>query len=64
MKKGFVLGEAVKDRTTGQKMYVEVVWNPKVSCIYFDPEREALVKVQVFPEDLESIKDSLPYLPK
>ncbi|EMK21862.1 hypothetical protein [Leptospira kirschneri] len=64
MKKGFVLGEAVKDRTTGRKMYVEVVWNPKVSCIYFDPEREALVKVQVFPEDLERIKDSLPYLPK
>ncbi|KON77740.1 Uncharacterized protein NV38_0001529 [Leptospira kirschneri serovar Mozdok] len=29
MKKGFVLGEAVKDRTTGRKMYVEVVWNQR-----------------------------------
>ncbi|EMI72187.1 hypothetical protein [Leptospira noguchii] len=64
MKEGFVLGEAVKDLTTGQKMYVEVVWNPKVSCIYFDSEKEALVKVQVYPEDLERMKDALPYLPK
>ncbi|WP_061231613.1 hypothetical protein [Leptospira noguchii] len=64
MKEGFVLGEAVKDRTTGRKMYVYVVWNPKVSCVYFDPKREALVKVEVSPEDLERMKDVLPYLPK
>ncbi|AXR69638.1 hypothetical protein [Leptospira mayottensis] len=62
--KGYVLGEAVRSKTTGQKMYVEVAWNPEVSCIYFDAEKESLVKVQVFPEDLERIKDILPYLPK
>ncbi|EMJ96509.1 hypothetical protein [Leptospira alstonii] len=63
-KKGFELGEAVRDKRTGQKMYVEVAWNPEVSCVYFDAEKEALVKVQMFPEDLERIKEILPYLPK
>ncbi|AXR69931.1 hypothetical protein [Leptospira mayottensis] len=63
-KKGYVLGEAVRSKTTGQKMYVEVVWNPEVSCIYFDAEKESLVKVQVFPEDLERVQGVLPYLPK
>ncbi|EPE82029.1 hypothetical protein LEP1GSC021_0022 [Leptospira noguchii str. 1993005606] len=63
--KGFVLGEAVRDKATGQKMYVEVAWTPsKVACVYFDPEKEELVRVQVFPEDLERIKEILPYLPK
>ncbi|EMY77754.1 hypothetical protein LEP1GSC060_0397 [Leptospira weilii serovar Ranarum str. ICFT] len=64
IKKGFELGEAVKNKVTGQKMYVEVVWSPTVSCVYFDPEKEALVKVQMLPEDLERIKELLPYLPK
>ncbi|AXR69611.1 hypothetical protein [Leptospira mayottensis] len=62
--KGYAIGEAVKDKRSGQKMYVEVAWNPEVTCIYFDAEKESLVKVQVFPEDLERIKDILPYLPK
>ncbi|EMY24484.1 hypothetical protein LEP1GSC115_4857, partial [Leptospira interrogans serovar Australis str. 200703203] len=39
------MGEAVRDKTTGQKMYVEVPWNPEVSCVYFDAEKESLVKV-------------------
>ncbi|WP_016762019.1 MULTISPECIES: hypothetical protein [Leptospira] len=64
IQRGFVLGEAVKNKETGQKMYVEVAWNPTVSCVYFDPEKETLVKVQVQPEELERIKEMLPYLPK
>ncbi|AXR62007.1 hypothetical protein [Leptospira mayottensis] len=63
-KEGYAIGEAVRNKTTGQRMYVEIAWNPEVSCIYFDSEKESLVKVQVFPEDLERIKDILPYLPK
>ncbi|QCO32041.1 hypothetical protein E4414_02200 [Leptospira interrogans] len=62
--KGFVLGEAVRDKTTGQTMYVEVAWKPGVSCVYFDREKDALVKVQVLPENLERVKGILPYLPK
>ncbi|TGL73788.1 hypothetical protein [Leptospira yasudae] len=62
--KSFELGEAVKNKTTGQTMYVEVAWSPTVSCVYFDPEKDALVKVQMLPEDLERIKELLPYLPK
>ncbi|MBM9579832.1 hypothetical protein JWG45_22035 [Leptospira sp. 201903070] len=64
IKKGYVLGEAVRDKRSGQKMYVEVAWNPEVSCVYFDPEKESLVKVKMLPEDLERIKEVLPYLPK
>ncbi|EMO51669.1 hypothetical protein [Leptospira noguchii] len=55
MKNSFVLGEAVRNKVTGQKMYVYVVWNPKVSCVYFDAKRETLVKVEVSPEDLEKV---------
>ncbi|WP_025178805.1 hypothetical protein [Leptospira kirschneri] len=62
--KGFMLGEAVKNKATGQKMYVEVAWKPSVSCVYFDPEKDALVKVQMFPEELERLRGILPYLPK
>ncbi|WP_025181130.1 hypothetical protein ACO1KB_02845 [Leptospira interrogans serovar Szwajizak] len=62
--KGFVLGEAVKNKETGQRMYVDVAWSPSVSCVYFDPEKDALVKVQMLPEELERLKGVLPYLPK
>ncbi|EMO87256.1 hypothetical protein [Leptospira noguchii] len=64
LKKGYVLGEAVRDKKTGQKMYVEVAWNPAVSCVYFDAEKEILVKVRIYPDDLERVKELLPYLPK
>ncbi|TGK21871.1 hypothetical protein [Leptospira stimsonii] len=64
IKKGYTIGEAVRDKKTGQKMYVEVAWNPEVSCVYFDEEKESLVKVRMLPEDLEQIKGVLPYLPK
>ncbi|EMJ61796.1 MULTISPECIES: hypothetical protein [Leptospira] len=63
-KKGYALGEAVRDKKTGQKMYVEVTWTPEVRCVYFDSEKESLVKVEKLPEDLERIKGLLPYLPK
>ncbi|TGK10110.1 hypothetical protein [Leptospira stimsonii] len=64
IKKGYALGEAVRDKRSGQKMYVEVAWTPEVSCVYFDPEKEILVKVRMLPEDLERMKGVLPYLPK
>lgn len=63
-KKGYVLGEAVRDKRSGRKMYVEVAWNVEVSCVYFDAEKKSLVRVEMFPEDLERIKELLPYLPK
>ncbi|RHX90206.1 hypothetical protein DLM76_21070 [Leptospira yasudae] len=61
---GFELGEAVRNKATGQQMYVDLAWSPKVSCVYFDPEKESLVKVQMLPEALERIRGILPYLPK
>ncbi|MDI7197999.1 hypothetical protein QMM61_15020 [Leptospira santarosai] len=63
-KKGYELGEAVQDKKSGQKMYVSSVWSPEVSCVYFDAEKESLVEVQMYPEDLERIQGLLPYLPK
>lgn len=63
-KKGYALGEAVRDKVTGQKMYVEVTWSPEIRCVYFDAGKESLVKVKMYPEELERIKESLPYLPK
>ncbi|TQE70267.1 hypothetical protein [Leptospira noguchii] len=63
-KKGYVLGEAVRDKRSGQTMYVDAAWDPEVRCVYFDAEKKGLVKVQMYPEDLERIKGLLPYLPK
>ncbi|EKR93469.1 hypothetical protein LEP1GSC163_1919 [Leptospira santarosai str. CBC379] len=39
-------------------------WSPEVSCVYFDAEKESLVEVRMYPEDLERIQGLLPYLPK
>ncbi|EMO84400.1 hypothetical protein [Leptospira santarosai] len=63
-KKGYELGEAVQDKRSGQKMYVSAAWSPEVSCVYFDAEKESLVDVRMYPEDLERIQGLLPYLPK
>ncbi|EMO47190.1 hypothetical protein [Leptospira santarosai] len=63
-KKGYALGEAVQDKKSGQKMYVSTAWSPEVSCVYFDAEKESLVEVRMYPEDLERIQGLLPYLPK
>ncbi|EKO33537.1 hypothetical protein LEP1GSC163_2532 [Leptospira santarosai str. CBC379] len=63
-KKGYALGEAVQDKKSGQKMYVSAAWSPEVSCVYFDAEKESLVEVRMYPEDLERIQGLLPYLPK
>ncbi|UOG33023.1 hypothetical protein MAL01_10175 [Leptospira noguchii] len=57
--KGFVLGEPVRDKVTGQKMYVEKAWNPEVTCVYWNPETNKLVKVEVSPEDLEKVEELL-----
>ncbi|WP_082280790.1 hypothetical protein [Leptospira kirschneri] len=57
--RGFVLGEAVRNRVTGQKMYVDASWNPAVTCVYFDLSKNALVKVEVLPEDLEKVEELL-----
>ncbi|ULH27678.1 hypothetical protein [Leptospira weilii] len=63
-KKGYVLGEAVRDKNSGQKMYVDAAWSPEVSCVYFDAEKEGLVKIRILPDELERIPEILPYLPK
>ncbi|WP_017850292.1 hypothetical protein ACO1KB_02760 [Leptospira interrogans serovar Szwajizak] len=57
--KHFVLGEAVRNRVTGQKMFVDVAWNAEVTCVYFDAARNSLVKVDVSPEDLEKVEELL-----
>ncbi|EPE82857.1 hypothetical protein LEP1GSC021_4560 [Leptospira noguchii str. 1993005606] len=57
--KGFVLGEAVRNRVTGQKMFVDANWSPEVTCVYFDPSKNSLVKVEVSPEDLETVEELL-----
>lgn len=62
--KGYTIGEAVRNKKTGQTMYVDEAWDPEVRCVYFDAEKKGLVKVQMYPEELERIKESLPYLPK
>ncbi|TGM60627.1 hypothetical protein [Leptospira adleri] len=62
--KGYILGEAVKNKATGQKMFVDLAWSPTVRCVYFDEEKKTLVKVQILPEDLERLQGVLPYLPK
>ncbi|EMK24669.1 hypothetical protein LEP1GSC008_1665 [Leptospira kirschneri serovar Bulgarica str. Nikolaevo] len=40
-------------------MYVDTTWNPEVSCVYFDPSKNSLVKVEVPPEDLEKVEELL-----
>ncbi|WP_061226927.1 hypothetical protein [Leptospira interrogans] len=57
--KHFVLGEAVRHRVTGEKMFVDATWNPEVTCIYFDLSKNALVKMEVSPEDLEKVEELL-----
>ncbi|ABJ77109.1 hypothetical protein [Leptospira borgpetersenii] len=58
-KEGYAIGEAVRNKTTGQKMYVEIAWSPEVRCVYFDAEKGNLVKVDVWFQDLEKIKETV-----
>ncbi|EMO99755.1 hypothetical protein [Leptospira santarosai] len=58
-KKGYALGEAVKDKKSGQKMYVSTAWSPEVSCVYFDADRGSLVKVEVSFDDLEKVNETV-----
>ncbi|EMO30892.1 hypothetical protein LEP1GSC175_0736 [Leptospira santarosai str. HAI821] len=37
---------------------------PGSKLCYFDAEKESLVEVRMYPEDLERIQGLLPYLPK
>ncbi|UML86521.1 hypothetical protein FH587_07240 [Leptospira interrogans] len=59
MKNSYILGEVVRNKITGQKMYVDIAWNPEITCVYVDPETNALVKVEVSPEDLEKVEELL-----
>lgn len=59
MKNSYMLGEAVRNKVTGQKMYVDIPWFPEVTCVYFDPITDVLVKVEVPPEDLEKVEELL-----
>ncbi|MBE8401009.1 hypothetical protein [Leptospira borgpetersenii] len=63
-KEGYAIGEAVRNKTTGRRMYVEIAWSPEVRCVYFDAEKGNLVKIRMYPEELERIQGVLPYLPK
>ncbi|KAK2617192.1 hypothetical protein CFV95_020530 (plasmid) [Leptospira interrogans] len=56
-KKGYVLGEAVRDKRTGQTMYVNAVWSLEVKCVYYDPKTNQLVKLEVPYEELEKADD-------
>ncbi|WP_083867799.1 hypothetical protein [Leptospira sp. P2653] len=58
-KKGYVLGEAVKDRRTGRKMYVDANWHPEVRCVYYDMLTDALVKVEVPDKYLARVKEKV-----
>nr|WP_225913657.1 hypothetical protein [Leptospira yasudae] len=49
----YTLGEAVRNKQTGQEMFVDVTWDGKIPCVYFDPTKQVLVKVEVSFEDLE-----------
>ncbi|UPY76979.1 hypothetical protein FH581_013645 [Leptospira weilii] len=55
----FVLGEAVRSKTTGRRMYVDATWDGKVPCVYFDTEKRSLVKVEVPFDDLEKIQETV-----
>ncbi|EMM74651.1 hypothetical protein LEP1GSC038_0037 [Leptospira weilii str. 2006001855] len=53
----YVLGEAVRDKKTGQKMYVDASWSPEIKCVYYNTSMDSLVKVEVPYEDLEKLID-------
>ncbi|ULH27638.1 hypothetical protein FH581_000385 [Leptospira weilii] len=55
----FVLGEAVRSKTTGQRMYVDTTWDGKVPCVYFDAEKRLLVQVEVPFDDLEKTPETV-----
>ncbi|EMF80480.1 hypothetical protein LEP1GSC188_0554 [Leptospira weilii serovar Topaz str. LT2116] len=56
-KQGYALGEAVRDKVTGQKMYVDAAWSPEIKCVYYNTSMDELIKVEVPYEDLEKIMD-------
>ncbi|WP_235596863.1 hypothetical protein [Leptospira alstonii] len=55
----YVAGEAVRDKRTGQEMYVDTTWDGKVPCVYFDLEKRTLVKVEIPFEDLEKMQETV-----
>lgn len=56
-KKGYVLGEAVRNKRSGQKMYVDVSWDDLVKCVYYDPVEGKLVKLEIPFDDLEKVEE-------
>ncbi|WP_241210797.1 hypothetical protein [Leptospira mayottensis] len=55
----FALGEAVRNKRSGHRMYVDTTWDGKVPCVYFDTEKGLLVKEEVPFEDLEKVKKTV-----
>lgn len=58
-KQVYVLGEAVRDKRTGQKMYVDASWSTEIPCVYYNTSMDKLIKVEVPYEYLEKIVDPL-----
>ncbi|WP_061298848.1 hypothetical protein [Leptospira borgpetersenii] len=58
-KEGYAIGEAARNKTTGQRMYVDASWNPEIKCVYYDPVKDTLEKVEVPYEDLERVKEEI-----
>ncbi|MFA4796142.1 hypothetical protein [Leptospira kirschneri] len=55
------LGEAVRDKKTGRKMYVDLTWSTEIPCVYFDELTNKLVKLEIAYEDLEKVEEVLPF---
>ncbi|AVV49790.1 hypothetical protein [Leptospira santarosai] len=55
--KRYVIGEAVRDKRSGQKMYVDAAWSMEIKCVYYDVLTNKLVKVEVPHEELEKVED-------
>ncbi|ASV11352.1 hypothetical protein BWD12_01740 [Leptospira santarosai serovar Bananal] len=58
--KWYVPGEAVRDRRTGQKMYVDAPWSSEIKCVYYNTVTDELVKLEVPCEDLEKVEETDP----
>ncbi|EKR16660.1 hypothetical protein [Leptospira interrogans] len=57
----YMLGEAVRDKTTGRKMYVDLTWSTEIPCVYFDELTNKLVKLEIPYDNLEKVEEVFPF---